>query len=356
MLVEFGVAADGVTSQQVSIKGRHFSVGCREVPVHQQLEVPAGYVQIQCLGFSLNYRDQAVIDEVISRPAQQLCPVGSEYVGRIIATSKDETEFSAGQQVLFSYSYDGFRQGQRHRNGLLSEHCSARFSLVPRAVVKRLPEGMSLTQGAAFSVTSQTAYSMLRRSRVQAGDRALLYSTSSTSLALIRLLRQRGVIVYVVTSRVEYWQSQKLDVERWFDTTPKALAELNQFCRDFSGFDVVFDPFFDRNCLNAISFLKPFGRYLTCGIAVQSKLTNQPTPDFSQYELFILGLINNVEIIFNCLGTDGDLEQALVDFSAGLFSVDIDSVFSVSQESEFLQRSFSADKSGKVVFLYPEAF
>ena len=64
-------------------------------------------------------------------------------------------------------------------------------------------------------------------------------------------------------------------------------------------------------------------------------------------------MVNNLQIIGNCLGLTEDLERALAAHSAGHFPVIVDSVFSDGDAAGFLDRTYNApDRFGKVVYLY----
>jgi NADPH:quinone reductase-like Zn-dependent oxidoreductase len=64
-------------------------------------------------------------------------------------------------------------------------------------------------------------------------------------------------------------------------------------------------------------------------------------------------MLKNLQITGNCIGLTSDLQKAIEDFEAGKLEVIVDSVFSGSQISEFLHRTYNAkDRFGKVVYRY----
>jgi hypothetical protein len=64
-------------------------------------------------------------------------------------------------------------------------------------------------------------------------------------------------------------------------------------------------------------------------------------------------MLKNLQITGNCIGVTSDLQKAIEDFEGGALDVIVDSVFSGSQVSEFLDRTYnSKDRFGKVVYQY----
>ncbi len=69
-------------------------------------------------------------------------------------------------------------------------------------------------------------------------------------------------------------------------------------------------------------------------------------------EIFGTMLVNNIQIIGNCLGKTEDLQNAIQDYASGSFNVAID-VFSGKQVGEFFERTYNAKhRFGKVVYRY----
>ena len=66
-----------------------------------------------------------------------------------------------------------------------------------------------------------------------------------------------------------------------------------------------------------------------------------------------IAMINNIQIIGNCLGQTDDLANAIQDYIAGKLPVVIDSICSGDQISDFFTRTYHAkDRFGKVIYRY----
>jgi NADPH:quinone reductase-like Zn-dependent oxidoreductase len=221
---------------------------------------------------------------------------------------------------------------------------------------------MPLEEAAAFSLGAQTAYGMVRRLDIKPGDPVLVTSaTSNTSLFLIAALRRRGATVFATTTSDRFHPAIKaMGVERVhaIGSHPDRFPHVNEVLREafrLDGFTAVLDPFFDLHLELAVEMLKPFGQYITCGMAGQSPHLAAEVGKLELDPIAIVqkAILRNLSIIGNCLGLRSDLDQALSDYAAGAKAPPIDSVFSGHQAQQFLHRTFmDRQRFGKVVFQY----
>lgn len=224
----------------------------------------------------------------------------------------------------------------------------------------RIPDAMSDTIAAAFSVGAQTAYGMLRRSEVSAGTSVLVTAaTSMTGLFTASAACAREAQVYCVSR--SGWAPEILapfGVLRTFNAeSVPDLQELSKLARRLRGFDVVIDPFCDVYLLTMVKLLGFGGRYVTC------RMAGGPNDRFSGTDVaaarwlhMLTGLVaKNAAIHGQCLGERADLEKAVADWEAGRLNVVIDSLHAGDGISTFIDRSFAPGRAGKAVYRFQAA-
>src|SRR5690606_35113942 len=157
-----------------------------------------GKVLVRVRAFSCNYRDKSYISRAQLFPSHRFCALGSEYVGEVVEVGRDVTRFKPGQRVLTNHHYTGnFVSADGIVEGVVTNRASKELQVVHEGKLLPVPDSMDDVTAAAFSLNAQTAYSMIRKLRVEAGHHVLLTSgTSNVALFLIPALIARGASVY----------------------------------------------------------------------------------------------------------------------------------------------------------------
>lgn len=203
--------------------------------------------------------------------------------------------------------------------------------VVPMENVSPRPQGLSWEQSAAFGLAGLTAWRMLRRGRLQAGETVLIVGVGGgVSSAALALAVHMGAHV-VVTSRdpdkrataLERGAAQALssDDERW-DVAADVVVES------------VGPATWDRS----IRSLRPGGRLVVCGG------TSGPTVEVSLPRLFF----KQHEIIGSTMGSYEEWEQVVELMNQGV-PVAVDEVFELGDYPRALNRLHGADQLGKIV-------
>ncbi|MGC1512561.1 MAG: zinc-binding dehydrogenase [Acidimicrobiales bacterium] len=203
--------------------------------------------------------------------------------------------------------------------------------VVPVENVSPRPQGLSWEQSAAFGLAGLTAWRMLRRGRLQAGETVLIVGVGGgVSSAALALAVHMGAHV-VVTSRdpdkrataLERGAAQALssDDERW-DVAADVVVES------------VGPATWDRS----IRSLRPGGRLVVCGG------TSGPTVEVSLPRLFF----KQHEIIGSTMGSYEEWEQVVELMNQGV-PVAVDEVFELGDYPRALNRLHGADQLGKIV-------
>lgn len=357
---------DGVTTVPIEGLPIYFGrVETLEPTFDPQVADNQSMVLLKIRAFSCNYRDKAIILQVNQLcPPDSFCCIGSEFVGEVLAVGSAVKNLAPGDRVMGNNAYpDSGLKGIKA--GVPTSEASQRYWIAHTAKLIKVPPEMPDVVAAAFSLGAQTAYSLVRRVNLAAGDNVLITSArSNTALFAIQALRRYSVNVYAISTAQQFAaELQGMGVKALFHVDPTAPslldhAPLKAVATELGGFDCVIDPFFDLHLGKVIDLLKYEARYITCGYYDQhANFTGQQLPVRGQAwpEIMAQVIFKNIQVMGNCLGQTEDLQNALCDYCAGALTVTIDSVFSGQQVGAFLARTYNApDRLGKVVYQYEE--
>jgi NADPH:quinone reductase-like Zn-dependent oxidoreductase len=324
-------------------------------------------VLVRKRGFSLNYRDRAfILGAALHAPAERFAVLGSEFVGEVVASGPDARGLRPGDRVIADNSYpESSVPGVL--GGIPGNMLSKELQVLHAAKLARIPDNMSDAEAAAFSIGAQTTFSMLRKLALRPGAAVLVTGgRSNTSLfainALLAHASEQPFEIYASTTSQHSEQKLRalgvVDVIRIEPANPSFIDHpvAQQVMRSHGGFDAVIDPFYDIHLLPAVPVMRQGGRYTTCGLYDQTgHLVGRPRRTVPPAVAGVMSriMINNLQIIGNCLGLTGDLERALAAYSTGRFPVIVDSIFTKGDAAGFLDRTYNApDRFGKVVYLY----
>jgi NADPH:quinone reductase-like Zn-dependent oxidoreductase len=320
-------------------------------------------------GFSLNYRDRALIlGTALRAPSGSFAVLGSEFVGEIVACGREARGLRPGDRVIANNAYpESGAPGVL--GGLPGNMLSKELQILHAAKLARIPDEMSDAEAAGFSIGAQTTFSMVRKLALAPGATVLVTGgRANTSLFAIAALRAMDLdppaeIYASTTSDESAARLRALGVAGVIRIDPSAPSfaadpAVQLVVQDRGGFDAVIDPFFDIHLIPAVPVLKLGGRYVTCGLYDQAghlvphRSRAKPPPEAATGVMSRV-MLANLQIIGNCLGSAGDLERALSAYSAGRFPVIVDSVFGDGDAAGFLDRTYNAsERFGKVVYLY----
>jgi NADPH:quinone reductase-like Zn-dependent oxidoreductase len=198
-----------------------------------------------------------------------------------------------------------------------------------RNVVPR-PAGRTWAECAAFPLASLTAYRMLRRGRLRAGERVLIVGIGGgVSMAALALARQMGAEVHV-TSRDEAKRARALELgaAQAFDSSgPFPVA-----C------DVVIESVGPATWEASMRALKPGGRLVVCGG------TSGPVVELNLPRLFF----KQYEVIGSTMGGYGEF-ATVVDLVGQGLDVVIDAQLPLAEYPAALERLAAGDQMGKIV-------
>ncbi len=267
---------------------------------------------------------------------------GSDVAGVIDSVGPGVTRWQQGDEVvmeatvtsldaILELGIDNVIDPGMH---LLGEHQwggHAEYVVVPEWHPVRKPENLSWAECAAYPVAYVTAWRMLRKARVQAGDTVLVIGIGGgVATAALVLGNYLGAKVYV-TSRDEAKRSQGI-----------ALGALDAF--DSGGrfpvaADVVIDSVGSATWESAIRSLRNGGRYVTCGGTSGVEVPLQLPRVFFKH----------LEIIGVTTGSHQEFVKVTEILAEGEVPVIIDEVLPFSNYPDALARLAKGDQLGKLV-------
>lgn len=322
-------------------------------------------VLVKVRAFSSNYRDKSLILKAATHlPEHNFYAFGSDFVAEVVAVGEQVKGLQPGDRVINDnqYPHSGV---EGVMPGVPTNHSSKELQIFHAVKLLKIPGGISDEMAAGFSIGAQTAYSMIRKLNIRPGENILVTAAkSNTSLFVINALKHRGVNVYATsTSRKFEDKLLAMGVKQLIQIDPtlddwSQIPELLQLYQKTGGIHCIVDPFFDLHIGRLLPILcrGEGGRYVTCGLYDQySNYTgkNFEYQGMSLKDVLLFAMMNNVQLIGNCVGKTQDLQQAVDDCANGKFTVAIDSTYSGGQIKEFVDRTYSCrDRFGKVIFKY----
>lgn len=301
--------------------------------------LPKGVV-VRVDALSCNYRDRSLILSGTGAPESGLTPFGSEFAGTVLAVGPG-CRLRPGERVMSCSSYPP--EPGAGPAGVVTNVASQGVLLLHESQLLEVPELMSTEQAAAFGLCHQTAVAIVRRSGAGRGARVLVTAaTSSTSVAIRRILGAHGVETWVQSSK------KSIDLlpgeHRW------SSAEAADVKSPRSGFTHVLDPFCDLNLPLVLPLMAMGGSYVTCGLLHQHPDMEHPRTTWDPQSLIATLITGNLSVTGNCLGTKEDLLTALELARDRRLPLDHPPIHDRHHASEFLHEAFtSRSRTGKVV-------
>jgi NADPH2:quinone reductase len=216
-------------------------------------EPGAGEAVLRVEAAALNYPDVLIVANQYQVSMPPPFVPGSEYAGTVTAVGQGVTDLSPGDRVM----------------GTAFVGACAQMIAAPATSLRRIPDGVSTAEAAAFGVVYQTAYHALRSvAEVEAGDWAVvLGAAGGVGLAAVELGVILGARVLAAAS-----SAKKLEV----CTASGAEAVVDYETEDLKervkeitggGADVVIDPVGGPYSEQALRATTWGGRFVTVGFA-----------------------------------------------------------------------------------------
>lgn len=191
---------------------------------------------------------------------------GMEFAGVVEAIGKEVTRFKVGDPVFASTLTENF-------GGYAEYKCLPEDGLV---FIK--PQNMSYKEAAAIPIGAPTALRLLRKGKIQRGQKVLIYGASgSVGTYAVQIAKSFGAKVTAVCSTANLELMKSLGADRVIDYTKQ------DFSAGGAQYDVIFDTLAKCPKSQAALALKPNGLF----VSMAQLSTKQNREEFT----FIQGLI-----------------------------------------------------------------
>jgi NADPH:quinone reductase-like Zn-dependent oxidoreductase len=220
---------------------------------------------------------------------------------------------------------------------IYGEHCwggHAQLAVAPSRNVRLRPANRSWAECAAYPLAYLTAYRMLRRARVQAGNTVLVVGIGSgVSCAALAIARHMGCTV-VATSRSEAKRAEAL--------TMGASAVYDSAAAKWPvEADVVIESVGPATWEQSVRSLRPGGRLVVCGG------TSGPKVELNLPRLFF----KQIEIIGSTMGSYQEFDEVSALVAQGL-DIRIDATYPIADYAQALARLEDGEQLGKIVLTH----
>jgi NADPH:quinone reductase-like Zn-dependent oxidoreductase len=312
-----------------------------------QIDLPEpgpGEVRLTVVASALNHMDLWVTQGLPKPPLPHV--PGCDVTGVVDALGDGVTHVGVGDEVVVNPGVSPVDEiialGDDSPMGdgfmIYGEHCwggHAAQAVAPGRNVVARPRGRSWEECAAYPLTYLTAYRMLRRARLTAGETVLVVGIGAgVSCAALALARQMGARVFA-TSRNEAKRAEAvaMGAEAAFDSTdPKWPVQA----------DVVIESVGPATWEQSVRSLRAGGRLVVCGGTSGTKV-----------ELTLPRLwFKQLEIIGSSMGSYQEFAQ-LTDLVAQGLPIQVDQVFEIADYPAALERLERGEQLGKIVLRHP---
>jgi NADPH:quinone reductase-like Zn-dependent oxidoreductase len=308
-----------------------------------QIELPpptGDEVQLRVVASALNHMDLWVTRGLPKPPLPHV--PGCDVAGVVEAIGPDVDSVAVGDEVVVNPGVspiaDIVALGNDSPLGrgfaIYGEHVwggHASHAVAPARNVVRRPAGRSWEECAAYPLTSLTAYRMLRRARIAAGQTVLVVGIGSgVSCAALAIARHLGADV-VATSRSPAKRDAALAMG--------AVAAIDSADERWDvRADIVVESVGPATWAHSTRALNPGGRLVVCGGTSGPKAEiNLPALFFKQFE-----------IIGSSMGSYQEFADVTQLMAKGL-AVHIDEVVGLADYPAELERMEAGEQLGKIV-------
>ncbi|MDE2621233.1 MAG: zinc-binding dehydrogenase [Sphingomonadales bacterium] len=215
----------------------------------------AGEVLIAVRGSGLCHSDVGRMDGTLTpfMPVPPPIVLGHEVAGEIVATGSDVGAWQVGDRVVASGTV-AFCPG-RQCDGGYATHC-----LLPVHCLIRLPDSVSVVQGAAATDAGQTSHAALvGAGELRAGQRVGIVGLGGLGMTAARIAVLLGAEVHAAEPRLEAWATATAQGVTSVVASVRELAPLGlDLIVDFAGFG--------DTTAGAIEAVRPYGRVVQVGL------------------------------------------------------------------------------------------
>ena len=306
-------------------------------------EVGPGQVRLRVRASAMNHMDLWLTTGLPKPPRFPHVP-GNDVAGVVDAVGEGVTAWAPGDEVVVNTALVpaealemGIDSVLHPEMRLLGEHCwggHGEYCVVPAHNLERKPENRTWAEAASYPVCGTTAWRLLRRARLQAGETVLVTGIGGGVATFAMLMAKHMGARVFVTSRDEAKRKRavELGADDAFDSNEPYPVRS----------DVVVDSIGPATWDHAFRTLRNGGRMCICGGTSGQKVElNLPRLFFKQ-----------LDVIGASCGSQEEFRH-VTDLVAGGLPVVVDEVLPLERYPEALEKLRTASQLGKIVLEHP---
>jgi len=331
--------------------------GLDRLELRDDLAVPAlvsdTQVRVRILAAALNHLDLFVVGGL---PNVRIVPpwiIGSDAMGTIDAVGAAVSGLGVGDRVLINpglsdrtceYCLAG-EQPLCPRFGVLGEHVPGTLTeqiVLPASNVRRVGSEVDPVEGAAFTLSTLTAWRMLvSRARVMTGEHVLIWGIGGgVAQACLQIAKLLGASVTVTSgSDAKLERAEALGADATLNHRGVDVGKVMRARTQKRGVDVVVDSVGEATWTQSLGALGRRGRLVTCGG------TSGPMVTTDVRRLFW----NQWSILGSTMGNDAEFATVVELFRQGRLRPPVDRVFDLDDGRAAFERMQNGEQFGKLV-------
>ncbi|HKH93865.1 MAG TPA: zinc-binding dehydrogenase [Gemmatimonadaceae bacterium] len=311
------------------------------------------HVRVRILAAALNHLDLFVVGGLPNVRIVAPWIIGSDATGTIEEVGAAVSGLDVGDRVLINPGLSDrtcayCRAGEQPlcpRFGVLGEHLPGTLTeqvVVPAANVRRVASDTDPVEGAAFTLSTLTAWRMLvSRARLQRGEHVLIWGIGGgVALACLQIARLLGAYVTVTSgSDAKLERALALGADATINHRGVDVGKEMRARTGKRGVDVVVDSVGEATWGQSLGSLGRRGRLVTCGG------TSGPMVTTDVRRLFW----NQWSILGSTMGNDEEFDAIVAHFRDGRLRPVVDRVYALDDARPAFERMASGEQFGKLV-------
>ena len=217
----------------------------------------------------------------------------------------------------------------------------AEYVHVPARNCLPLPAGVTAADACTAVVDGTTAWHLVERARVAAGDRVLVVgATGGVGLYALQIARERGArVVALARGADKAARLRDFGADLVLDHTTEDVGQRVRAWTGGRGVDVALDAVGAATWATSLGALAPLGRYATCGVLTGAEVPLNLAPLYAQEQ----------EIVGSTGGTRVDLQHTLDGLASGRLRAEIWRTFPFAEAPQALAALGTEDRFGKII-------
>lgn len=225
--------------------------------------------------------------------------------------------------------------------GAFTEGGYAEYTVIPALNAIPVPEALDDDRACVAALDGLTAWHMVDRARVGAGDHVLVVGASGgLGTLFLQMVARRGAVAHAVTGSMA--NADHLRAFGAATVTDRSAVDVAAAARDLTdgrGMDVVLDPTGAASWVSSLGALARGGRYATCGILTGAEVTLNLAPFYAQEH----------EVIGSTGGTRRDLVECMAAMARGEIRVPVHARFPLAAAADAMRALGDPGRLGKVL-------